>query len=141
MKKAIYYVTATGAVIRTMTMLPDDDPIEPGAGESVTISDDASIDMRLHYVDTVTGDVIPREEMPLVFTPSDKQVEADGVEELIVTGIPEGAWIYAELPEGKILQQIMDGQVEISSETPGPGLLFFADNLHLTEYYIPVEFI
>lgn len=141
MKKAIYYDTATGAVIRTATMLPADEPIPPGAGESVTVSDNASVDMALHYVDTVTGDVIPRIPMPLVFTPSNKQVVADGVAELVVTGIPVGALIYAQLPEGNILQQILDGQVEISSDTPGPGLLFFANNMHLSQYYIPVEFI
>lgn len=129
MKKIVYYDPATGAFDNAMTL--DDGETPPGQAGLSWLEVPADANVKDHYVDPAGPTWTPRSAIALTYTPADKTAAADGVDEVVITGIPADTYVVAYLPDGKVAETVNDGQIEVSCTVAGTGQLNFYSNTHL----------
>tara|TARA_B100001540_G_scaffold293200_2_gene292108 strand:- start:1643 stop:2068 length:426 start_codon:yes stop_codon:yes gene_type:complete len=140
-KRYVVYNTSSGAVIRMATG-PDDMPVPtPPAGHAVTATTDFDTPLKSLWYNTVTEELEARPVMSLVFDPVGKEADADGIDEIVVTGIPNPTWVVAALPDGYVVETVEDGQIEISCTVAGKGYIHFINNTHQWVMAEEVEFV
>lgn len=142
MIRQVIFHTGTGAYIADSIVADDSPPplVWDSTHDYITV-DDIESDMSTKCVDPVTLEMIDRAAMPLLFFPPNRQVPADGVSELVVTGIPDGVVVVATLPEGQVVEEITGGVVTIVSGTPGAGTLSFLSNIWVPRTQVEIEFV
>jgi len=135
------YDTATGAIINERGFppgqLPPDAAVTLPAGVGYVRKPTAG-SAQSQYIDTATGEVLDRPEM-LVTVDADT-ADADGVDEVIISGIPLDTLVSAAVPEGVVAELVNDGVVEIASDLAGEGTVTLEHPLYMAKE-ITVTFV
>lgn len=117
MRHAIYRL-ATGEIIQTHTSNKATPPGNPFPEEAAVVAVDEDVDHDTHYIDLATSTAIPRPAMPISVDRLD--VTGDGLDEILLSGIPEGALI--RLQEDAVIAEA-DGEFVGTVELPGRYML------------------
>lgn len=114
----IVYDAASGRIKRTGVAMGADGggslaSAQAGSGEAVITG--VTADPRTEYVDTSTGQIVPRPVMGLSIDKT--SIAADSVDKATITGIPAGA-LYI-IPSRRLSGVVNDGFLEITSAVAG----------------------
>ena len=141
MKRAFFYHPETGAIQSAASVtgaVPEEEYSAP-TGLSLVIQDCPG-EINDLVVDLHTGFVVECAEMSLVY-PNGTVALADGIAEIVVTGLPVGTQVIARLPEGQVAEVVDDGVIELRSLLPGQGYLTFYHPLYKPIHQVEIRFL
>lgn len=141
MKRVFYYHPTTGAIesASSVTGAVSEASFNAPPGLSM-IFQDCEGEVNDLVVDLTLGCVVECEEMPLVY-PNGYTANADGIDEVVILGLPVGTRVLAQLPEGQAAETVDDGAIELRSLVRGIGRLTLYHPLYKPVRNLEIEFL
>lgn len=132
------YNTTTGVIHRKLMCAVEMRPDAP-EGYAYTDIPFEQENARKYYVD-MSGEEPVVTARPALSLTYDSTADADGTDEIVITGIPVGTFVHATLPDGIVSATVDDGTVELSCTVAGTAQIRFVPLTHIEET-IEVTFI